>query len=149
MTTEQRSMTDICRSQDSSYLVKGVEMRTQATIHAKYLLVDDGCHRHAAEGIIEVLPQIDIVPASNFIIKAVDSVNGCNFVVPSQNEEILRILDLVGKEQAYCLQALIPDIYVVTQEEVIGFRRESARCKNAEEVVVLAMDTAADLYGSV
>lgn len=70
-------------------------------------------------------------------------------MVPSQNEEILRILDLVCKEQAYCLQALIPDIYVVAQEEVIGFRRESAIFKYAEEVLVLAMDTAADLYGSV
>lgn len=68
-------MTDIGRSHDSSYLLHGLEIWTQATIHAKYLLVNDGCHRHAAEGICEVFPQLDIVPAFNFIIKAVYSVN--------------------------------------------------------------------------
>jgi hypothetical protein len=66
-------------------------------------------------------------------------------VVAAQDEEVFGILDLVGQEQADGLKRLLASIYVVTEEEVIRFGREAAVLKQAQEVIVLAVDVAANL----
>lgn len=66
----------------------------------------------------------------------VDAVDGGALVVPSQHEKILRVLDLVGEEEADALQALRPTIDVVAQKEVVGLRRESSVFKQAQKVGV-------------
>ena len=42
------------------------------------------------------------------VVEAVDPVDGCALVVAAQQEEVLRILDLVGQQQANRLQGLLP-----------------------------------------
>ena len=37
-------------------------------------------------------------------------------MVPSKKEEVVRELDLVSKEKAYCLYTLFSSIYVVSKE---------------------------------
>ena len=66
-------------------------------------------------------------------------------MVTTENEEVLRVLDLVCEEQADCLQRLLATIDVVTEEEVVGLGREAAVFEETEKVVVLAVDITADL----
>jgi hypothetical protein len=40
-------------------------------------------------------------------------------MVPTKDEKVFRILDLVRQEQANGLQALLPSVHVVTEEQVI------------------------------
>ncbi len=50
----------------------------------------------------------------------------CTLMVTSQEEEILRIFNLVTQQQQDRLQRLLAAIYVITQEEVICRGGESA-----------------------
>jgi hypothetical protein len=71
-------------------------------------------------------------------------------VVAAQDEEVLGVLDLVGQEKADGLEGLLATVDVVTEEEVVGLRRESTVLEETEEVVVLAVNVTADLeVGSV
>lgn len=63
-------------------------------------------------------------------------------MVPPQHEKVLRILDLVRKEQADSLERLLASIHVITEEEVVGFWRKTAVFEKTQEVVVLAVDVA-------
>ena len=75
-----------------------------------------------------------------FIIEPVYPIDGGTLVVPSEQEKVLRVLDLVGQEQADCLQRLLASVHIVSQEQVVGLGRKATVLKQAEEVVVLAMD---------
>lgn len=37
-------------------------------------------------------------------------------MVATKKEEILRVLDLVGQQEAYSLQGLLASVYIVSQE---------------------------------
>jgi len=67
-------------------------------------------------------------------------------VVASQDEEVLRVLDLVRQEQADGLQGLLASINVVTKEQVICLGWEASVLEQAQEVVVLSVNIAANLY---
>lgn len=67
-------------------------------------------------------------------------------MITSQDEEILGILDLVGKQKADGLERLFATIHIVTKKEVVCFRWKPAVFKEAQKVVVLAMNVAADLH---
>lgn len=64
-------------------------------MHCEYLLIDNGCDRQAIEAVGEGFPQFDIVPSLALIIKAVYAVDRGAFVISAENEEVLRVLDLV------------------------------------------------------
>ena len=66
-------------------------------------------------------------------------------MVAAQDEEVFGIPDLVGEEKADGLQRLFASVDVVSQEQVIGFRRESTIFKQTEEIVILTMDIATNL----
>lgn len=137
--------THIGRPHDTADLLHGVEVRTQATVHGENLLVDDGGNWQAVEAVGKGLPQLDVVTTLALVVEAVDAVDAGAFVVASEDEEVLGVLDLVGKQEADSLQRLLSAIDVVAQEEVVGFGREASVLKEAQEIVVLAMDIAADL----
>jgi hypothetical protein len=40
-------------------------------------------------------------------------------MVTTQQEEVLRILDFIGKKQANGFEALLASVYVVTQEQIV------------------------------
>ena len=61
-------------------------------------------------------------------------------MVSPEQEEVLRVLDLVGQQEADGLQALLPPVDVVAQEEVVGLGREAAVLEQAEQVGVLTVD---------
>ena len=64
-----------------------------------------------------------------FVIEPVYSVDTGTLVVSAQDEEVLRVLDLVCQQQTDRLQRLLSSIDVVTEEEVVGFWREPAVLK--------------------
>lgn len=61
-------------------------------------------------------------------------------MIPSQDEEVFRVFDLVRKKETDCFKGLFTSVYVVTEKEVICFWREAAIFEESEEVVVLTVD---------
>ena len=75
-----------------------------------------------------------------FIIESVESVDAGALVISSKKEEILWVLNLVGKEQADGLYALFSSINIISQEEIIALRRVPSELKEPQQVIVLSMD---------
>lgn len=67
-------------------------------MHGEDLLVNNGRDRQAVEAVGESLPQLDVVSSLALIVETIDTVDGGTFVVTTQDEKVLRVLDLVGKE---------------------------------------------------
>lgn len=114
-------------------------------MHGKDLFVDDGRNWQAVEAICEGLPELDVVAALALIVEAVDAVDRGTLVISTKNEEILWVFDLVRQKQADRLQGLLASIHVIAEEKVVGLRREATVLKQPQEIVVLAMDIAANL----
>ncbi len=85
-------------------------------MHGEDLLIDDCGDGQAVETISKCLPQLDVVSSFAFIVEAIDTIDRGTFVIPSQDEEILGIFDLVCKEQTDGLQGLFTTIHVVAEE---------------------------------
>lgn len=61
-------------------------------------------------------------------------------MVAPQEKEVLWILDLVGKKKANCLQASLPSVNIVPQEQIVFLWRISSSIKDSKQVMKLAMD---------
>ena len=114
-------------------------------MHGEDLLIDDSGDRKAVEAVRESLPQLDVVATLALIVETVDAVDGCAFVISSQNEEVLGVLDLVCQQEADGLEGLLATVDVIAEEKVVGLWREAAVLEKTEQVVVLSMDVAANL----
>lgn len=66
-------------------------------------------------------------------------------MVSTENEEVFRVLDLVGQQKADGLKRLLASINIVTKEQIVCFGWEAAIFKETEEIVVLAVNVTADL----
>ncbi len=137
--------TYISRAHDTADLLHRVQIGAQTAVHGEDLLVNDGGNGQAVEAVGECLPQLDVVATLALVVEAVDAVDGRALVVAAQDEEVLGELDLVGKEQADGLERLLAAVYVVAEEEVVGLGREAAILEEAEQIVVLPVDIAANL----
>ena len=60
-------------------------------------------------------------------------------MVAAKDEEVFWVLDLVRKQKADGLERLLSSIDVVSEEQVVGFRWETAILEEAQKVVVLAV----------
>lgn len=112
----------------------------QASVGAEYLLIDDSGNGEAVEHITEGLPELDVVPAATLIVEAINTIDACALMVATEDEEVLRIADLEGKEEADGLDGLSSTVDVVTQEEVVCIGRKATILEEPEQVVVLAVD---------
>jgi hypothetical protein len=63
-------------------------------------------------------------------------------VVAPQQEEVLRVLDLVRQQQADRLNRLLPPVHVVSQEEIVRLSREARVLEQLYQVWVLTVDVA-------
>lgn len=61
-------------------------------------------------------------------------------MVPSEDEKVFGVLDLVGEQETDGLEGLLAAIDVIAEEEVVCFWRETAVLEQSEKVVVLAVD---------
>lgn len=78
------------------------------------------------------------------IIEAVDAVDAGTLMVPTEQEEVFGVLDLIGQQQADGLQRLLAPVYVVPQEEVVALWREATILKQPQKIIVLTMDVTCD-----
>ena len=115
-------------------------------MHGENLLINNGGNRQAVEAVGESLPQLNVVSAFALIVESVDTVNRGALVVAAQNEEVLGVLDFVGKEQANGLQGLLPTIDVITKEEIVGLWGETTVFEKSKQVVVLTVNITTNLF---
>lgn len=94
--------THISGAHDAADLLHGVQVGTQTTVHGEDLLVNDSSNGETVEAVGEGLPKLDVVSTLALVVETVDAVDGSTLMVAAQNEEVLRILDLVGQQQADC-----------------------------------------------
>lgn len=78
------------------------------------------------------------------VIEAVDAVDAGTLVVPTEQEKVLWVLDLIGQQQADSLQRLLAPVHVVPQEQVVTLWREAAILEQPQKVIVLAMNVTCD-----
>ena len=79
-------------------LIDVLKIGTQTAMHANDLFVDDGTNGKTVETVDERFPQFDVVSPLAFLVKAVNAVNRSAFVISAQEEEVLRVFDLVCQE---------------------------------------------------
>lgn len=53
-------------------------------MHAENFLIDESSNRKAVEDVTEDLPESDGIPPLAFIVKAINSIDLCTFVIASQ-----------------------------------------------------------------
>mmetsp|Transcript_32093 Transcript_32093/g.53031 ORF Transcript_32093/g.53031 Transcript_32093/m.53031 type:complete len:208 (+) Transcript_32093:716-1339(+) len=143
--TEKTSVRNISWANDTFYLIETCQLRTETTVHAKDLLVNDGGAWKTVEAVGKRLPQLDSESSLALVIKAVDAIDGSTLVVTTEHEKVLRILDFVSKEKANCFQRLLATVHVITQKHIIGFRREASVFKETQQIIVLPVDITTDL----
>lgn len=68
-------------------------------------------------------------------------------MITPQKKEILRIFDLVAKQEEDGFQTLLASIYIVAQEKIICGRREPTHFKQSDKVGILPMNVTDDLDG--
>lgn len=71
-----------------------------------------------------------------------------DFVVTTKEKEVLRVFDLVGKEQANSLKGLLAIVHVIAKKEVVGLWWESSILEPTEQIIVLAVNISANLVGA-
>lgn len=130
---------------NSADLLHRVQVGAQTTVHGENLLVNDGRNGQAVEAVGEGLPQLDVVSALALVVETIDTVDGGTLVVATEDEEVLRVFDLVGEKQADGFEGLLATVDVVTEEKVVGLRGESTVFEKTQKIVVLTVDITADL----
>ena len=88
-------------------------------MHAQNFLVNQRCNGQTIEAVCERLPYSNIQASLALIIEAINSVDLAGLVIAAEQEEVLRVLDLVGKEEADSLKRLLSTIDVITEEEIV------------------------------
>lgn len=106
--------THISGTHHAADLLHRVQVRTQTTVHREDLLIDDRGDGKAVEAISERLPELDVVSAFALIVEAIDTVNRGTLVVTTEDEEVLRVLDLVCEQKANGLERLLSSVDIVT-----------------------------------
>lgn len=123
---------DVGGTHDALDLLHVLQLGTESPVHAEDLLVNDSGNRQAVEGVSECFPELDVVSSLAYeahqgrrgvaggkghtlVVESVDSVDGGALVVPAENEEVLRIFDLVGEQQADGLERLFATIDIIPE----------------------------------
>ena len=88
---------------------------------AENLVVDNCGNWEAIEALNKLLPELQGISSFTLIIKPVDSVDGATFVIASQEEEVLWVLDFVCEHEADDFEILLAAIDVITQKQIIAF----------------------------
>jgi hypothetical protein len=144
---EKTRVGNVRRSRDLANLLHGVKLRAQSSMHAEDFFVNDGGNRHAVEAVRESFPELDAVSSLAFVVKTINSVDGSALVVSTQDEKVFRIFDFVSKQKTNRFQALFSTVDVISQEQIVGLGRETSVFKEAQKVVILAMNITANFNG--
>ena len=131
-------------------LVEGVDVRREASVNAKYLLVDQSSQGQEIEYFSAVAPHVDrAVLAQTLIVKAVDLRDLPALVVASDQRDVLGVPHFESQQQQERLDRVEAPVHEVPHEEVVGSRTVVAHFEQLHQVVELPVDVAADGDGSV
>lgn len=109
-------------------------------MHTQYPIIDNCTNWQNIENGPEFSPKFDIIPPFTFIIKAVHSVNGLAFVVASQQEEVIRVLNFIGHQETDRFNTLFSSIDVVSdKKKLLVIMRIAGNIKESEKVEKLTM----------
>jgi len=90
---------------------------------AKYtdLVLDEGSEGEVVEQIGEVPPNISVsVLPQAFIVETVDLGDLARFVVAPEDGDSVAVPQLHRDEEGDGLDGIVPSVYVITHEEVVG-----------------------------
>ena len=109
-------------------------------MHTEDLVVDESSNGETVETVGETLPQAHVVSSLALIVEAVNTVDRSAFVIASEEKEVELVFELVGKEKAYGLYALLTTIDIVPKEQVVRSRRVATVLKQTQEVWKLTVN---------
>lgn len=73
-------------------------------MHADDLVINHGTTGQAIERVAKLLPHFDRKTATALVIKSVDAVDPSAFVISTQKEKVLRVLDFVSEQKTHHFQ---------------------------------------------
>lgn len=134
---------------NAAKVIEGLELWRETTVNAEELLVHDGSEGKRAERLhAEVIDLFRIlVLALELKGKVVGQVT--TFVVATKEKERVRVPDLQCPEVEDALDGKVAAVDVIAQKEVAGVCGVATDFKELHEIIVLAVDIAADGDGSV
>ncbi len=95
-------------------------------MHTHYLLIHKRTHWHHIEHIRKEFPQFEVVLSLafdksifTFVIEAINPVNGGAFVIPPQQKEVFRVLDLISQHERNAFDGLFSSINIIAEEEIV------------------------------
>mmetsp|Transcript_22412 Transcript_22412/g.50494 ORF Transcript_22412/g.50494 Transcript_22412/m.50494 type:complete len:211 (-) Transcript_22412:221-853(-) len=137
---KQASIWNVGGTQNTTNLFHAVQIRRQSSMYAKNLIINNRSNGETIENHIKCFPELQAVTALAFVIKPVDAIDRRAFMISSQHEKVLRVLDLVGEEQTNTFQSLRPSIDIVSKKQIVCFRWESAIFEQAQQIRILSMN---------
>ncbi len=66
-------------------------------MHGEDFLVNNSCNWQAIEAIGKSLPQLNVIPPLALVVESIDPIDRGTLMIPTKDEKVLWILDLVGK----------------------------------------------------
>ena len=117
-------------------------------MHAEDSVRDESRDGEIREDVAEELVDFHVEPHLALVVESIQLVDSRTLVVSSQQEEILWVLDFVGEQQTYHFYLLSASVDVVSEKEVIGFRRKASVVEESEQVLELTVDVSTDFYRS-
>lgn len=94
-----------------------IQIWTETTMHTQYPIINKSTKWQNIEDFLELSPQFNIISSFALVIKTVHPVNLMAFVVSSEYEKVVRVLDFISYHQANSFDTLFASINVVTHKK--------------------------------
>lgn len=108
-------------------LVQGVQARGEPAVQTENLVFDDRSEGQVVKEISQEFPDVGVaILAHALVIESIDLGNLAALVVPSENCDSLSVAHLEADQKRHGLDGVVPSIYVIAHEQVVGVRRLSA-----------------------
>ena len=108
-------------------------------MHAKNLFINKGGNRQAIKAISKYFPHTDIKSSFTLVIKPINTIDFCIFMVASQQENFIRVSYFVCKKQTNSLQALLATVNIISKEKIICRWGVATIFKKPQKVLILPM----------
>ena len=138
--TQKASIRHILWSLVGVYHLDIIQIWTKTAVHTQYPIINNRTNWQNIEDGAELSPQFDTIPSFALVIKAVHPVNGLAFVVASEQEEVIRVLNFIRHQETDCFDTLFASIDVVSdKEKLLVIMRIAGNIKKSEKVEKLTM----------
>lgn len=97
--TQQSRIGNITGTRNVGNLFHLRQLWAQSTVHTNDFIVDNSGAGQTIKSVAKLLPHFHRKAATTLIVESVNAIDAGALVIASEQKEILRILDLVGKEQ--------------------------------------------------